>query len=103
MDDAESPPRDNKRKADDTAFEFPGVQWPENVNIIVNNAKSLRIGSSYKDKDGKWTKFTRSIKKDGFDSAAELGAAVCSMLRSVSVYYHKHHNVESESDAPGHA
>ena len=103
MDDAESPPRDNKRKADDTAFEFPGVQWPENVNIIVNNAKSLRIGSSYKDKDGKWTKFTRSIKKDAFDSADELGAAVSSMVRSVSVYYHKHHKVESESDAPDQA
>ncbi len=103
IDDAESPPRDNKRKADDTAFEFPGVQWPANVNIIENNATHLRIGSSYKGKDGKWTKFTRSIKKEGFDSAAELGAAVSSMVRSVSVYYHKHHKVESESDAPDQA
>ena len=75
-DEDTSPPRDTKRKADDTAFDFPGVRWPEHVKIIQNDATHLRIGCSYKNKDGRWTKITRSLKKDTFDSADELNAAV---------------------------
>lgn len=42
----------NKRKLDE-ALEFPGVDWPECVSVILNDSKTIRVCCNYKAGSGK--------------------------------------------------
>ena len=89
----------NKRKLDES-LEFPDVQWPDCVSVILNDSKTIRVSCNYKADSGKWTKFTRGVSKTNYISSQDLSAAIDSMVKTVSKFYADNH-CQPERSADG--
>ena len=59
--------------------------------MILNDAKTIRVGCNYKTENGKWTKFTRCVSKVNYSSSDDLSAAIGSVVNTVSRFYEENH------------